>query len=429
MMKKLIPLTLVLFLLIIASVGPIHAQQGISAFSTVNVRFPTELIFNLTAESTVDITQIFLRYRVNKITTVKVTSVIQPEFDPAPFVETSWTWKMKMMLGSLPPGAEVQYSWRIQDATGDELETDWETVQFNDQRYPWDSLTEGEITLFWYEGGMSFAQVLLDSANEALEILARDAGVYLERSVALYIYANSADLRDAMLYPQEWVGGIAFPQYGIVAIGVDTSNLAWGKRAIAHELAHLVTYQMTSNPYSDIPTWLDEGLSLYAEGDLRFDLKSSLDAAISEDNLISVQSISSSFPSDTGEAMLSYAESYSIVELLLQQYDREKMLHLLNVFKQGSSYDDALLAVYGFDTAGLDNLWRLSLGLEPRQSPPATLPQDTATPEPSTGLFGCQATSGATSQSNLIGFAVLGFLLIPGTTEIIRLRAQRGRKR
>ncbi|MGB3129600.1 MAG: hypothetical protein WBC11_07780, partial [Dehalococcoidia bacterium] len=102
---------------------------------------------------------------------------------------------------------------------------------------------------------------------------------------------------------------------------------------------------------------------------------------------------------------------------------------LLNVFKQGSSYDDALLAVYGFDTAGLDNLWRLSLGLEPRQSTPATLPQDTATPEPSTGLFGCQATSGATSHNSLIGFAVLGFLLIPGTTEIIRLRAQRGRKR
>lgn len=429
MMKKLIPLTLVLFLLIIASVGPIRAQQGISAFSTANVRFPTELIFNLTAESTVDITQIFLRYRINKITTVKVTSVVQPEFDPAPFVETSWTWKMKRMLGSLPPGAEVQYSWRIQDATGYELETDWETVQFNDQRYPWDSLTEGDITLFWYEGGMSFAQVLLDSANEALEILARDAGIYLERVVAVYIYASSADLRDSMLYPQDWVGGIAFPQYGIVAIGVDTSNPAWGERAIAHELAHLVTYQMTSNPYSDIPTWLDEGLSLYVEGDLRFDFKSSLDAAISEDNLISVQSISSSFPSDTEEAILSYAESYSIVDLLLQQYDREKMLHLLNVFKQGSSYDDALLEVYGFDTAGLDNLWRLSLGLGPRQSPSATLPQDTATPESSTGLFGCQATSGAAGQSSLIGFAVLGFLLIPGTAEIIRLRAQRGRKR
>jgi hypothetical protein len=428
-MKKLIPLTLVLILLITAAIEPIRAQHEISAFPTADVQYPTELTFNLAAESAADITQIFLRYRVGKATTVKVTTVVQPEFEPAPIVETSWTWNMKKTLGSLPPGAEVQYSWRIQDATGYEVETAWATVKFNDHRYLWDSLTAGDITLFWYDGEIAFAQALLDSANEALEILARDAGVYLEKAVVVYIYANSEDLRDALLYTPEWIGGIAFTQYGIVVIGVNTDNLSWGKRAIAHELAHLVTHQMTSNPYNDIPTWLDEGISLYAEGNLRFDLKSSLDKAISEDSLISVQSISSSFPSDTDEAMLSYAESYSIVEFLLQQYDREKMLHLLNVFKQGSSYDDALLEVYGFDTAGLDNLWRLSLDLEPRQSPPVATPQYTATPEPDTGLFGCQAISGTTSQSSLTCFVVIGFLFIPCTTEIIRLRAWRIRKR
>ena len=44
------------------------------------------------------------------------------------------------------------------------------------------------------------------------------------------------------------------------------------------------------------------------------------------------------------------------------------MLQLLNVFKEGSAHDDALLEVYGFDTDGLDDLWRQSLGLEPRLS-------------------------------------------------------------
>jgi len=34
------------------------------------------------------------------------------------------------------------------------------------------------------------------------------------------------------------------------------------------------------------------------------------------------------------------------------------MLELLNTFKQGSSYDGALEKVYGFDTGGLDALWR-----------------------------------------------------------------------
>jgi hypothetical protein len=426
-MKRLIPLFLALFLLLIATLAPVQAQEGISALSTTEVQFPTELTFNLRAESAADITQIFLRYKVDKITTVTVTSVVQLEFDPAPLVEASWTWQMKKMLGSLPPGTEIRYSWRIQDASGYQLETAWETVQFNDDRHPWDILTEDDVTLFWYRGELSFAQALLDAANGALERLARDTGAYLEQPVAVYVYASSKELRDAMLYPQEWTGGIAFPAYGIVAIGVEPANLAWGKSAIAHEMAHLLTYQMTFNPYADIPTWLDEGLSMYAEGDLPIDFKSSLAKAISEDSLISVQTISSNFPTNVEEAMLSYAESYSLVEFLIDRYGREKMLHLLSIFKQGSSYDDALLEVYGFDTAGLEELWRLSLGLEPQPSPPPT-PQTTPTATPSTGLFGCQATSSPTSHSGLSGFGALGLLLVPGISEIIHRRVRRGRK-
>ena len=34
------------------------------------------------------------------------------------------------------------------------------------------------------------------------------------------------------------------------------------------------------------------------------------------------------------------------------------MFELLNTFKQGSGYDEALLKVYGFDMDGLDALWR-----------------------------------------------------------------------
>ena len=102
---------------------------------------------------------------------------------------------------------------------------------------------------------------------------------------------------------------------------------------------------------------------MYAEGDLRGDLQSVLTQAISEDNLISVRSLSGSFPAKAEEARLCYAQSYSLVNFLIHDYGRDRMLQLLSVFKEGSSHDDALLEVYGFDMDGLDNLWRQSLGL------------------------------------------------------------------
>jgi len=426
-MKRLIPLFLAFFLLLTATLGPVQAQEGISASSTTEVQFPTELTFNLRAESSADITQIFLRYKVDKITTVKVTSVVQLEFDPAPLVEASWTWKMKKLLGSLPPGTEIQYSWRIQDASGSQLETAWDTVQFNDDSHPWDILIEDNVTLFWYEGGLSFAQELLDAANEALDRLARDTGAYLEQPIKIYIYASSRDLLESMVYPQEWTGGVTLTEFSTIMIPVDPGDLTWGRRTIPHEMAHLVTYHATFNPYNDIPTWLNEGLSTYAEGDLRADFKSSLDRAISKDSLIPLRTLSSNFPVNYDEAILSYAESYGVVEFLINNYGSEKMLHLLSIFKQGSSYDDALLRAYGFDTTGLEELWRLSLGLEPRPSP-STPSQTTPTSAPDNGLFGCQATSSTSSHSGLGALAVIGLLLMPGISEIIHLRALRGRK-
>jgi hypothetical protein len=421
-MKRFALILLILSLFLAVVPGISQAQEAISASYDTNIEFPTALTFSLNAESTTDITQITLSYKISQITTISVISEVEPQFNTAHVVKTSWEWDMTG--NSLPPGAEIQYSWRIEDAAGYELETPWKTVQFNDNRYHWKSLTEGKITLFWYEGDQSFARELMDSANSALDKLAQDTGAHLEQAADIYIYASSQDLLGALIFPQEWTGGVAFPEYGIIIIGIAPDNLAWGKMAMAHELAHLVTYQMTSNPYSDIPTWLNEGLSMYAEGPLDPTFESLLDKAISEDKLFSVQTLSSNFPADPEGARLSYAESYSLIQFLIQHYGQEKMLSLLSTFKQGSTYDNALEKVYGLDTTGLDNLWRLSLGLEPRQ----TTPTPQATPTPRTGFLGCREASAKTAHNGVAGLGALGILMLPVLGEAIRLRARRGKR-
>ena len=49
---------------------------------------------------------------------------------------------------------------------------------------------------------------------------------------------------------------------------------------------------------------------------------------------------------------------YSLVEFLVRSYGQGKMLELLETFKQGSDYDEALEEAYGFDMDALDTLWR-----------------------------------------------------------------------
>jgi hypothetical protein len=359
MIKKAGLLTLVICLSL-ALVWPSfsRAQSELTVVdSSAQVVFPMAISFGLTAESDVNITDVRLHYRVDRMSFAPVISEVLPDFQPAPEVTTSWSLEM-VRIGGLPPGASVEYWWTVEDAKNNTVATTPTKVSFEDSRYNWQSLTEGLVNLYWYQGDETFARELLAAVDQALESLKEYTGAELEGQIKLYIYASAQDLQGSMIYPQEWTGGVAFSRYGIMAIGISPDDLDWGKRTIAHELTHLVISQVTLNPYSDLPVWLDEGLAMHSEGPLESVFQDYLNGAIAQGSLISVRSLASPFSAYAGEAALSYAQSYSIVEFLITSYGQDKMFELLSTFREGATYDGALEKVYGFDMDGLDALWR-----------------------------------------------------------------------
>jgi hypothetical protein len=361
MMKKIAPLLLIICsLLILAGPGPLQAAGGPAVLnSSVQMNFPASITFNISAGSDVNVTDIRLHYLVNRMEHVRVVSEIYLTFVPSNRVTTQWVWDMRK-TGGLPPGSSVDYWWTVADAGGKTLETAPATLRIEDNRYNWRSLTRGKVTLYWYRGDDSFAGELMTAVQEALTRLADNTGAEIEKPVKFYIYANSSDLQGSMIFPQEWTGGVAFTRYGVIAIGIGTSRgeIEWGKLTVAHELTHLVIHQLTFNPYNDLPTWLDEGLAMVSEGALDEQFTSALSQAKSQGSLISVRSLASPFSAYAGESVLAYAESYEVVQYLIDTYGQTKMFELLNTFAQGSGYDEALLKVYGFDMDGLNAKWR-----------------------------------------------------------------------
>ena len=343
----------------------VAAEDNIAVIASgVEIDFPGQAVFTLEAESYVDIVDVRLYYQVDKMNYAEVVSEGWADFTPASMVEANWVWDMRN--AGLPPGAEVTYWWMIEDIDGNRFETSPEIMDFDDDSYLWQSLTStvpqgSEMSLFWYEGGNSFAQELMDTCQEGLARLTQDIGTYPERPIKIYIYASTSDLQGAMIFPQEWTGGAAFTEFSTIAIGITPSELDWGKKALVHELTHLVVHQATFGPYGQLPIWLDEGLATYNEGELDPVFSYCLEEAILEDELISVRSLCSPFSAEYEKACLSYAQSYSLVEYLLDNYGQDRMLDLLIILKEGSTYDEALIEVYGFDIEGLDARWRGTL--------------------------------------------------------------------
>lgn len=357
---------LVVFLVILLSVltlvglNPASAQnpgQITISGTSAQMDFPLTLKFSAQINSNVNITEIRLRYQVDQMSFANVVSEAVVPFTPGSSVNASYVLDMRR-VGGLPPGTNLSYWWIARDESGAIIETDPIRYQINDNRYSWDSLSEGKINLFWYRGNNSFAQSLMATAQQSLIKLEEDTGATPEKVINIFIYASSRDLQGSMIYPNEWTGGVAFTQFNIIAIGISPSDLAWGQKAMIHELTHNVISQVVYNPYSDLPVWLNEGLAVYAEGPLSSQFVTSLRNAINSGSLISIRTICSPFSAYADKANLSYAESATIVEYLIQQYGSDKMSELLQTFKQGSTYDGALQKVYGFDMDVLNAQWQ-----------------------------------------------------------------------
>jgi hypothetical protein len=358
MIKRTILLVILLCLLFSPSFA--QADEDISILdSRVVTNFPHQLIFHLDVQSSSPIIDARLHYQVDKMNYAQVTSESWPIFTPDARVETSWTWDMRR--SSLPPGAAVTYWWTVENEEGNEVTTLPKTVHFADDRYEWQSLKSDiydGLTLSWYQGNVSFATELLDTCETGLARLMEEMDISMEEPAQIYIYASSEDLREAMIFPMEWTGGVAYSEFSTVAIGISQSQLDWGKRALVHELTHLLVHQETFSPYGRLPTWLDEGLAVYNEGDLETSLRSWLNKAIAEDALLSVQSLCSPFSADPEKAYVSYAESYYLVKYLMENYGGERIQEMLLLFKQGITCNEALSEVYGFDIGELDSRLR-----------------------------------------------------------------------
>ena len=336
------------------------APSALQAVDTgVVAQFPGSLQFTVSAESPHPVTDVRLLYQIDKMNHAPVTSESWASFEPATSVRTNWTWDMR--YSSLPPGANITYWWKVRDASGAVVETAPATVSFNDDRYEWQSIESDDVTLYWYYGSEAFAHKLLDVCGEAIESLADDVGARVDRRVIVYIYKSAADLRQAMVYPQEWTGGVAFTDYGIVAIGMGPGDMDWGTRALRHELSHLVVHSLTFSPYGGLPTWLDEGLAMHNEGDAADTFVTVLRHAVADDMLISLRSLNGPFSSDTQKAYLSYAQSLSVVRYLLDTYGAESMYELLMFLTSGETVDSALRLSYGRGIEDIEAAWRVAV--------------------------------------------------------------------
>lgn len=434
--------TILTFILSLSLLTVTTAFTSLSAYVAENesiLNFPESATFRATVTSDSDIQSIVLEYGNEGQTCGEVIAKAFPKFTPDKTVNAEWTWEMRQS-GSLPPGATLWWRWRVTDGHGNETVSETKTVTWLDDIHDWQSINNGDfLRLHWYEGDQTFANDLAKAAYNGLKFNETNSGLKAESPIDIYIYADTNDLKDAVLYEPSWTGGQAFPNQNIVILGISQRDLDWGRDAIVHELTHVLVGHLTFSCLGDVPTWLNEGLAVYSEGELDSSSQRYLDDAIQTDTLLTVRSLSTGFSEVSDKAYLSYSQSYSITKFLIETYGQEKMTSLLIGLRNGLAIEEALTQTYGFHIDGLEDAWRQDIGAQPRpvsaqptaQSTPTWVPtiapisvlplaaQITPTTIP-TSTFGDQPTSEAPVRTapplwltlTLLGFCCIFFFLI-----------------
>ena len=386
-MQKFIPLrfaagTIVMALMLsisLLTITPAFASPALSVTTNeIILNFPESATFRASFTSDVEMTSVVLEYGNEQQTCGEVVAKAFPQFTPGKTVDAEWTWEMRQS-GSLPPGAQIWWRWRVTDANGRETVTETQTSTWLDDTHPWQTMNNGEfLRLYWYEGDAAFANDLSQAASNGLRFNETQSGLKAEAPIDIYIYASTDDLKEAILYEPSWTGGQAFPDQNIVILGISPYDLEWGRDAIAHELTHVLVGHLTFSCLGDVPTWLNEGLAVYSEGELDPASQSQLEDAIRDDTLLTVRSLSSGFSEVSDKAYLSYSQSYSVTKFLIETHGQEKMTSLLVSLRDGVTIDEALMQTYGFNIDGLETAWRQAIGARP---PPVSA-QPTLQPTP-----------------------------------------------
>ena len=191
-------------------------------------------------------------------------SVVREDFAPGREFDVSVTLETRTSQRYIPIGSQFRYHWHITGADGSSIVTEEESYLFLDGRYPWVSVREGDVTVYYYGTAHERAQRVAQAARSAIEDTEELLQVKVPFPTRVMVWASEADGELAMRSR-----GLVFDELvrtGGQRVGSDLLFVFSATMdVVRHEAAHIVTSVAGDGPFTSIPSWLDEGTAVYMQ--------------------------------------------------------------------------------------------------------------------------------------------------------------------
>ena len=346
--------------LMLAPARQVQAQASVQLTDVgVSYTFGEKIIFSATIQTKSSIQTAYLLFQVEGDTN---THTIPLEVVSGG--KTEYTYLIRD--GLLRPFSRLFYWYHLALTDSDPYDSSRYSFQYDDNRYPWQTIQDSSLSLHWVAGEISFGQAAFDAAHAGYLAIQALIPVKPGSPINIYIYASAADVQNTLnLGGYTWVGGHASPDLGVVLVSIapgETQAIEM-ERQIPHELAHILLYRLTGSTYANQPTWLLEGIASQAERYPNANYAQVLAIASQKKTLLPITSLCGPFPADASGATLAYAESDSFTRYLHETYGTSGLQTLIQAYSDGLTCEQGTERAFGLPLTQLDQAWRqVSLG-------------------------------------------------------------------
>ena len=374
--------------------------------SSVTSEFPRGFSIKLQAAGDTEIASIAVRLSIGQKTSSAYNYL---DLKRGRVVDGELFWRTDTADRYVPPGTIITYRFEIEDATGGRQQTKPQQFIYRDPRFDWSEVAEGQVTVAYHGPVRSRAQEVLEIMTETIDKMASVLGPHTAEPIRVTIYNNRREMLPALPPGSQTIKrelvtqGQASAEFGTILL-LGGSSGAGG--TAAHEVTHILVHRAGDGAFRNVPLWLNEGLAEYANFDPVSQFDRALRNAVEQDRLL--PSFLRSYPGTSGDTIIFYGQSRSMVRFMIARFGAEKMRRLMAALKSGKSPAKSIEHVYGFGLTALDNAWRESVGALPTpqraRSRPAPVPMRqlqpySLTPQPNAEVVGDTAVGPAAGPS------------------------------
>ncbi len=362
MRRLFLPLVALLALGAVLGLAPVaaHADATIES-SPIENGYPKQLLFKLTASAPVEIKEVTLRYTVQGAGTS--ASGKPEEFTPGKSVTTSVKVDTSPNTNWIPAGVDITWHWELVLADGTTTVQPEQKFLYLPPGKEWKTAQNDIAVVYFYGARESLAAKFLDAIKGTYD----EHGKTLLKTelplkpVKLVLMGTSDELKEAS--PSK--GTTLDNSRTVVTCGFrpgNTANLIFSTvqcggsdpvDTVRHEFGHILNAAAGEGSLVKLPTWIEEGLAVYAQ-DNADDYVAAFSAATrSSRGLIPFRQMSQPV-SDQNQVILQYGQGFMMTKYLIDTYGVPKLNQLLGLTKKNTRFDEALKTTYNFDIDGFE---------------------------------------------------------------------------